>query len=87
MNAQHGRRMLFPKRGGSPAFGEFGVGWQDEVASGRERSEVPELLDLVFAGRTADMVGDEKNIRLLKLDASVVREARVAAFGFENVAI
>ena len=80
-------RMLFAERGGSPALGDFSIGGQNELGSGRERSQVPELLDLVFAGRPADMIGDEKNVGLLKLDAAAVRETRVAAFGFQNVAI
>ncbi len=48
--------------------------------------EVPELLDLVFTRRTGDVIGDQENIWLLKLDSSPVREAGVAAFGFENIA-
>ena len=49
VNAQHGRWMLFPKPVRSPALGEFSVGRQNEAGSDRERPEVPELLDLVFA--------------------------------------
>ena len=87
MNTQHGRRVLFPERGGSPAIAEFGIGRQNELGSGRERTEVPELLDLMFTRRPADVIGNQKNIRLLKLDPAAVPEPRVAAFGFENIAI
>ena len=87
VNTQHGSRMFFTEGSGSPAFGEFCISGQNELASGRERTQVPELLDMVFAGRAADMIRDEKYARFLKLDATAVGETRVAAFGVQDVAL
>jgi hypothetical protein len=78
--------MLFTERGGSPAISELGVGGQDELGSGSERSQVPELLDIVFAGRAADIISNQKDIGLLEFHAAAVSKTGVAAFGFENIA-
>src|SRR5258706_2889749 len=47
---------------------------------------MPKLLDIMFARKPVDFIGDQNDIRLLKLYAAAVREAGISAFGFQQIA-
>jgi hypothetical protein len=83
MNAQHRRRVFLAERGRPPALHELSPGRQKQFGPGRERPEVPELLDVVLARRPAHTICDKKNAGLSKLNSTPVREAGVTALGFE----
>src|SRR6266567_8637602 len=46
---------------------------------------MPELKNIMFAGRAVDFIGDQNDIRFLKLDAATVREAGIDALGFQQI--
>ena len=45
---------------------------------------MPKLFDIVQPGRPADVIGDQKDVGLLKLDSPPVSESVIAAFGFQK---
>src|SRR5260370_39035937 len=48
---------------------------------------MPKLVDNMFARRPVDYIGDQNDIRLLKLDAAAVGEAAIGALGFQQIAL